>query len=130
MQGAEGPPPPLTQEPPILMLTPQIRVLTQSEAIGARLGHWACVWPSLCWRLPVHSLPGVPCGPCSGTVVLAWPLGQLPGGSLCSPRLTSTSSMWGQLGLQPFSTTHGGFLHSALTLVPSVSCTECPQLPS
>lgn len=78
-------------------------------------GHWASLWPSLCWRLPGHGLPGVPCDPRSGTVVLAWPLGRLPGGSLCSPRLTSTSSKQGQLGLRPFSTTHGDFPHSALT---------------
>ena len=80
-------------------------------------GHWACMWPSLCWRLPVHGLPGVPCDPRSGTVVLAWPLGRLSGGSLCSPRLMSMSSKQGQLGLRPFSTIHGDFLHSAQTLV-------------
>lgn len=39
------------------------------------------------------------------------------------------SSKQGQLGLQPCVTTHGDFLHSALTLVLSVSCTERPQLP-
>lgn len=37
------------------------------------------------------------------------------------------SSKQGQLGLQPCVTTHGDFLHSALTLVLSVSCTERPR---
>ena len=44
---------PLTQEPPILMLTPEIRVLTQSEAICARPGSLG-----LCVAEPLLAPPG------------------------------------------------------------------------
>ena len=98
MQSAETPYPDLTQEPPDL----DVWVLTQFEAVCAHLGSLGLrvAWTP-CFSLPGHVLPGVLGDPCSGSMLLAWPLGWLLGvwGPLCSLRLMSMSSKQRQLAL-------------------------------
>ena len=74
LQGAGRPHLSLTQELPGL----EVRVLTQSEAVCVCPGSLGLhvAW-SVCCYCPVHILPGVLGDPCSGSILLACPLGPL-----------------------------------------------------